>query len=173
MNSAPSNTRWYRILYVQVLIAVALGIVIGRFWPDSGKELKPLGDGFIKLVKMLIAPIIFCTVVHGIASMSDLKKLGRVGGKTLLYFEVVSTLALVIGLIVVNVLKPGAGFHIDPHTLDSKIAATYASQAHSLSTTDFLLNIIPASFFDAFAKGELLQVLLVAILTGFALNSPR
>ena len=171
MNAAPASTRWYRILYVQVLIAVALGIVIGRFWPESGKALKPLGDGFIKLVKMLIAPIIFCTVVHGIASMSDLKKLGRVGGKTLLYFEAVSTLALVIGLVVVNVLKPGAGFHIDPHTLDPKIGASYAAQAHSLSTTDFLLNIIPTSFFDAFAKGELLQVLLVAILTAFALNA--
>ena len=171
MNATPTRTRWYRILYVQVLIAVALGIVIGHFWPDSGKALKPLGDGFIKLVKMLIAPIIFCTVVHGIASMSDLKKLGRVGGKTLLYFEAVSSLALVIGLIVVNVLKPGAGFHIDPRTLDPKIGASYAAQAHSLSTTDFLLNIIPTSFFDAFAKGELLQVLLIAILTAFALNA--
>jgi aerobic C4-dicarboxylate transport protein len=171
MNPPPVRRPWYRILYVQVLIAVALGIVLGHFWPETGKSLKPLGDGFIKLVKMIIAPIIFCTVVHGIASMSDMKKLGRVGGKTLLYFEIVSTLALVIGLIVVNVLQPGAGFDIDPHTLDPKIGATYAAQAHSLSTADFLLGIIPTSFFDAFAKGDLLQVLLVAILTAFALGA--
>src|SRR5947209_5644269 len=105
---------WYRILYVQVLIAVGLGILIGYFFPDFGKALKPLGDGFIKLVKMIIAPIIFCTVVHGIASMNDLKKLGRIGGKTLLYFEVVSTFALMIGLLVVNILKPGVGFNINP-----------------------------------------------------------
>ena len=169
MNAAP--VRWYRILYVQVLLGVALGIAIGHLWPATGANLKPLGDGFIKLVKMLIAPIVFCTVVHGIASMSDLKKLGRVGGKTLLYFEVVSTLALVIGLLVVNLLKPGAGFHIDPRTLDPKIGSGYAAQAHSMGTVDFLLNIIPTSFFDAFARGDLLQVLLVAILTAFALNA--
>ncbi len=178
MNPAPAPLRWYRILYVQVLIAVALGIVVGYFFPDSkdpnvwqASKLKPLGDAFIKLVKMLIAPIIFCTVVHGIASMSDLKKLGRIGGKTLLYFEAVSTVALVIGLVVVNVLKPGVGFDIDIHKLDPKIGASYASQAHALSTSDFLLNIIPTSFFDAFARGEILQVLLVGILTAFALNA--
>src|SRR5579884_685551 len=108
------SARWYRILYVQVLIAVAIGIAIGFFWPALGESLKPLGDGFIKLIKMLITPIIFCTIVHGVASMSDLKKLGRVGIKTLLYFEIVSTFALVIGLVVVNVLKPGAGFHYVP-----------------------------------------------------------
>ena len=164
-------TPWYRVLYIQVLIAVALGILLGHFAPDAAKPLKPLGDAFIKLVKMVIAPIIFCTVVHGIASMSDLKKLGRIGGKTLLYFEIVSTLALIIGLVVVNVLKPGVGFNIDPHTLDPKIGADYASQAHALSTVDFLLNIIPTSFFDAFAKGDLLQVLLVAVLTAFALGA--
>src|SRR5207249_8829285 len=110
----PERRPWYRVLYVQVLIAVAVGIVFGRLFPDLGKSFKPLGDGFIKLVKMMIAPIVFCTVVHGIASMRDLKKLGRVGVKALLYFEVVSTLALAIGLVVVNVLKPGAGFNIDP-----------------------------------------------------------
>ncbi|MGB8169838.1 MAG: dicarboxylate/amino acid:cation symporter [Chthoniobacteraceae bacterium] len=174
MTSPLPRTRWYRILYVQVLIAVALGIVIGHCWPETGKQLKPLGDGFIKLVKMIIAPIIFCTVVHGIASMSDMKKLGRVGGKTLLYFEVISTFALIIGLVVVNVLKPGVGFNIDPHTLDPKAIATSQAagqQAHALSTADFLLNIIPTSFFDAFAKGDLLQVLLVSILTAFALGA--
>ena len=171
MNDQPKPAPWYRVLYVQVLIAGALGILLGHFAPEAAKPLKPLGDAFIKLVKMVIAPIIFCTVVHGIASMSDLKKLGRIGGKTLLYFEVVSTLALIIGMVVVNILKPGAGFNIDPRTLDPKIGASYASQAHALSTVDFLLNIIPVSFFDAFAKGDLLQVLLVAVLTAFALGA--
>jgi aerobic C4-dicarboxylate transport protein len=181
--AVPTQPRppWYRILYVQVLLAVALGIVLGYFFPDaSGPDrwhasaLKPLGDGFIKLIKMIIAPIVFCTVVHGIASMSDLKKLGRVGGKTLLYFELVSTIALVIGLVVVNTLQPGAGLHIDPHQLDPKALAAagkYAQQARELSTTDFLLNIIPNTFVDAFAKGELLQVLFLAILTAFAITA--
>jgi len=171
MNDVPARKPWYRILYVQVLIAVAAGILVGWQFPDTGAKLKPLGDGFIKLIKMVIAPIIFCTVVHGIASMSDLKKLGRVGVKTLVYFEVVSTLALIIGLVVVNVLKPGAGFNIDPRTLDPNLTADYVAKARELSTTEFLLNIIPTSFFNAFATGELLQVLLVAILTAFALNA--
>lgn len=160
---------WYRLLYVQVLLAVAVGIAIGYFWPAFGKSLKPLGDGFVKLIKMIVAPIIFCTVVHGIASMRDLKKLGRVGLKALLYFEVVSTLALVIGLVVVNLLKPGAGFNIDPQTLDPSIGQTYAKGAHGLNVVDFLLNIIPSTFFGAFANGELLQVLFVASLTAAAI----
>lgn len=170
MSSPASRQPWYRILYVQVLIGVALGIAVGYFQPDWGKALQPLGDGFIKLVKMIIAPIIFCTVTHGIAAMTDLKRLGRVGGKALLYFEVVSTVALVIGLIVVNTLQPGAGFHqgtLDPKAIEK--AREYVQQAHSLSTVTFLLNIIPVSFFDAFAKGDLLQVLLVAILSAFAI----
>ena len=172
MNPPPATRKpWYRILYVQVLLAVALGIVVGHFFPDFGKSLKPLGDAFIKLVKMMIAPIIFCTVVHGIASMSDLKKLGRVGFKTLLYFEVVSTLALVIGLVVVNVLKPGAGFNMDVATLDPNLAKSYAEKAHALSTTDFLLNIIPKTFLDAFVSGDLLQVLFIAILAAFAVSA--
>ena len=162
---------WYRILYVQVLLVVALGIVVGHFFPDFGKSLKPLGDGFIKLVKMMIAPIIFCTVVHGIASMGDLKKLGRLGFKTLLYFEVVSTLALVIGLVVVNLLKPGAGFNMDVTTLDPNIAKSYAEKAHALGITDFLLNIIPKTFLDAFVSGDLLQVLFIAILAAFAISA--
>ena len=128
-NPAPHKA-WYRILYLQVLVAVFLGILIGYFFPEVGKSLKPLGDGFIKLVKMIIAPIIFCTVVHGIASMSDFRKLGRIGGKTLLYFELVSTVALVIGLIVVNLLKPGVGFNIDPAALDPNIGRSYAQEAH-------------------------------------------
>ena len=170
MRSSTAHQTWYRILYVQVLIAIFAGIVIGHFFPDCGKSLKPLGDGFIKLITMLIAPIIFCTVVHGIASMSDLKKLGRLGGKTILYFEVVSTLALIIGLVVVNILKPGAGFNIDPTMLDPKISQTYAVKAHALSAVDFILNIIPNTLFDAFVSGYALQVLLVAILVAFAIS---
>ena len=163
---------WYRILYVQVLMAVALGIVVGYFWPNAGKALKPLGDGFIKLVRMIIAPIIFCTVVHGIASMTDIKRLGRIGGKTLLYFELVSTVALVIGLVVVNYLQPGAGFNYrNVDTTSIAASQAFVRQAQSLSTVDFLLNIIPNTFFDAFARGDLLQVLLVAIFTAFALKA--
>ncbi len=164
-----SRKPWYRVLYLQVLFGVVCGILIGHFWPDTGKSLKPLGDAFIKLVKMMISPIIFCTVVHGIASMKELKHLGRVGGKTLLYFEVVSTLALVIGLLVVNVLQPGAGFNIDPKTLDSSLVQSYTQRAHILSTTSFLLNIIPNTFLDAFVSGDLLQVLLVAVLVAFSI----
>jgi aerobic C4-dicarboxylate transport protein len=173
MINPPTRKPWYRILYIQVLLAVFIGIVVGYFNPDLGKNLKPLGDGFVNLVKMVIAPIIFCTVVHGIASMSDLKRLGRIGIKALLYFEIVSTLALLIGLLVVNTLHPGAGFNIDPKSLDpAKIKQTqgFAEQAHSLDPTKFLLNIIPGSFFNAFATGDVLQVLLVAILSGFAVS---
>src|SRR5260370_34097640 len=165
---------WYRILYVQVLIAVFLGIVVGCVNPGLGKSLKPVGDGFVSLVKMIIARIIFCTVVHGIASMSDLKKLGRVGIKSLLYFEIVSTLALAIGLIVVNTLQPGAGFDlktIDPTKV--KQSQGYAEQAHSLDPMKFLLNIIPSSFFNAFASGDILQVLLISILSDFAISFMR
>ena len=168
----PANPKsWYRILYVQVLIAVIIGILLGYFLPSVGKSLKPLGDGFIKLVKMIIAPIIFCTVVHGIASMGDIKKLGRIGVKTLVYFEVVSTIALVLGLVVVNLWKPGVGLHINAATLDPKIAASYAAQGHSQSVVDFLLNIIPKSFFDAFASGDILQILFVSILSAFAIGA--
>ena len=167
----PARLAWYRVLYVQVLIAVALGIVVGWVAPEFARSLKPLGDAFIKLVKMLIAPIIFCTVVHGVASMKDLKHLGRVGGKTLLYFEIVSTLALVIGLIVVNLWRPGDGFNIDPKTLDPKLSAGYVQTAQHLSTTEFLLNIIPNTFIGAFVSGDLLQVLLVAVLAAFAISA--
>jgi aerobic C4-dicarboxylate transport protein len=178
MTASESRTPWYRILYVQVLIAVALGILVGTLNPELGKALKPLGDGFVKLVKMMIAPIIFCTVVHGIASMGDLKRLGRVGAKTLLYFEVVSTLALVIGLAVVNLLKPGVGFTPEGETFHAaaKAAVTsagFVEKAHSLSTSDFFLKIIPDTFFSAFTSGDLLQVLLVAILFAFALGAMK
>ena len=153
-----------------MLIAVGLGIVIGGLFPDLGASLKPLGDGFIKLVRMMIAPIIFCTVVHGVASMSDMRKLGRVGVKTLVYFEIVSTLALAIGLMVVNVFKPGAGFNIDPKTLDPQIGQAYSQKAHSMDLVSFFLNIIPNTLFDAFVSGDLLQVLLVSGLTAFAIT---
>ena len=150
---APSRRPWYRILYVQVIIAVLIGVTVGFFWPDAGKSLKPLGDGFVKLVKMMIGPIIFCTVVHGIASVGDIKKLGRVGVKALFYFEVVSTLALIIGLVVVNVLKPGVGisFHADAAAVSA--SAGLSEKAHALSTTDFILNIIPNTFLGAFVTG--------------------
>jgi aerobic C4-dicarboxylate transport protein len=165
-----SKTAWYRILYVQVLLAVAAGILVGAFFPEFGKSLKPLGDAFIKLVKMMIAPIIFCSVVHGIASMGDLKRLGRTGFKTLVYFEVVSTLALIIGLVVVNLLRPGDGFNLDVQTLDAKVSQSYLTKAHSTDKVDFLLTIIPASFFGAFTSGDLLQVLFIAILTALAIT---
>jgi len=150
-------------------MAVAAGIVVGAFFPEFGKSLKPLGDGFIKLIKMMIAPIIFCTVVHGIASMGDLKRLGRTGLKTLVYFEVVSTLALIIGLVVVNLLRPGDGLNLDVRTLDAKVSQAYLTNAHSTDKADFLLNIIPSSFLGAFTSGDLLQVLFIAILTALAI----
>jgi aerobic C4-dicarboxylate transport protein len=161
---------FYKILYVQVVFAIILGVLLGVFYPAIGTSMKPLGDGFIKLIKMIIAPVIFCTVVAGIAGMQDMKKVGRVGGKALLYFEVVSTFALVIGLIVANVVKPGAGFNVDVAHLDAKSIAQYTEKAQHQSTVDFLLNIIPNTFVDAFAKGDILQVLLIAILFGSALS---
>lgn len=161
---------FYKILYVQVLFAIVLGVLLGVFYPEVGTAMKPLGDGFIKLIKMIIAPVIFCTVVAGIAGMQDMKKIGRVGGKALLYFEVVSTFALAIGLVVANVAKPGAGFNVDPATLDSSAIAQYTTNAHAQTTTEFIMHIIPTTFVDAFATGNILQVLLVAILFGFALS---
>ncbi len=154
-----------------MIIGVLLGIAVGATFPDAGKALKPLGDGFIKLIKMVIAPVIFCTLVHGIASMSDLKKLGRIGGKTLLYFEVVSTLALILGLVVVNVWKPGVGFNANPAALDASLSKSYVQQAHALGAKEFFLNIIPGSYFGAFASGDLLQVLLISVLTAFAISA--
>ena len=161
--------RFLKILYVQVLIAIALGVAVGAIWPETGTALKPLGDAFIRLIKMLIAPVIFCTVAVGIAHMSDLKSFGRVGGKALIYFEAVSTIALLLGVAVAMVVRPGDGFNIDPRTLDPSVAAGYAKSAQAQSLTDHLLHIIPDTFISAFATGDLLQVLLIAILTGFAL----
>lgn len=161
---------FYKVLYVQVLIAIVLGVLLGVFYPELGTAMKPLGDGFIKLIKMIIAPVIFCTVVAGIAGMQDMKKIGRVGGKALIYFEVVSTFALAIGLVVANLAKPGAGFNVDPAHLDSSSIAQYTTNAHAQTTTEFIMHIIPTTFVDAFATGNILQVLLVAILFGFALS---
>jgi aerobic C4-dicarboxylate transport protein len=161
--------RVFRQLWVQVLIGTALGALVGWLWPHFGASLKPLGDAFIKLVKMAIAPVIFCTVAAGIAHMRDLRAFGRLGVRTLVYFEVVSTFALVIGLVVGTVLHPGAGFNINVATLDPSIGAGYAAKAaHGESLVDHLMNLIPDTFMGAFVGGDLLQVLLIAILTGFA-----
>jgi aerobic C4-dicarboxylate transport protein len=160
---------FYTRLYFQVVTGIVLGVLLGHFWPETGAEMRPLGDGFIKLIKMMIAPIIFCTVVVGLAKMGDMKEVGRVGLKALVYFEVVSTLALIVGLIVVNVLKPGAGINADPATLNATSVSAYASTAQNLTTTQFLLNIIPTTIVDAFAKGEILQVLLFSVFFGLAL----
>ncbi len=160
----------YKSLYVQVLAAVTIGVLLGHFQPELGAQMKPLGDGFIKLIKMIIAPIIFCTVVVGIAGMEDMKKVGKTGGLALLYFEIMSTLALVIGLVVVNLLQPGSGMHVDPASLDTKGIAAYTAPGKMQGTVDFLLHVIPTSVVDAFAKGEILQVLLFSVLFGFALH---
>jgi aerobic C4-dicarboxylate transport protein len=165
----PQRTPIYKSLSAQVLFGIAIAIALGYFSPAKAIAMKPLGDAFIRLITMIIALVIFCTVVSGIAGMQDLKKVGRVGGKALLYFEVVSTLALVIGLIIGNLVRPGSGFNINPATLDPKAVAEYAGQAKAQSVTDFLMHIIPNTVIDAFAKGDILQVLLLAILFGFAL----
>jgi len=166
----PLKKPFYRILYVQVIAAIVAGIVLGHFASKLAIDMKPLGDAFISLVKMVIGPIIFCTVVTGIAGMEDMKKVGRVGGKALLYFEVVSTFALVLGLIATHVLKPGAGFNVDIATLDGKAVASYAEKAaHGSSAVDFFLHIIPKTFTDSFAHGDILQILLIALLFGTVL----
>ena len=165
-----AHVPWYRVLYIQVLIAIVLGVLLGWYAPEWGKSLKWLGDAFIALIKMLIAPIIFCTIVHGIASIGDLKKVGRVGLKALIYFEVVSSLALLVGIIVGEIVQPGAGFGADVSKLDAKAVEGYANKAAADSTIAHIMAIIPKSFFDAFATGDLLQVLLIAVLTGVVLT---
>src|SRR4051812_13442104 len=161
---------FWRSLYFWVLIGIALGILVGWLWPDAGKSLKPLGDGFVKLVKMIITPVIFLTVVTGIAGMADLKAFGRVGLKAMIYFLAVSTLSLAIGLAVANFVQPGAGLNVDPRTLDAHAVSSFAAQAHDQTIAKFLLNIIPNTLVSAFTEGEILQVLLVAILFGIALS---
>jgi aerobic C4-dicarboxylate transport protein len=160
---------FYRVLWVQVLLAMVAAVVLGYLRPERAVAMKPLGDAFIRLITMIITLIIFCTVVTGIAGMGNLKKVGRVGGMALLYFEVVSTLALLIGLLVGNVVHPGSEFNVNVSTLDAKAVADYAGQAKAQTVTDFLMHIIPTTVFDAFAKGDILQVVLIAILFGFAL----
>ena len=167
---ATSHKPLYQSLYLQVIVAIVVGILLGYFYPETGTAMKPLGDGFIRLIKMVIAPIIFCTVVVGIAGMEDMKKVGKTGGFALLYFEIVSSVALLVGLVIVNVVKPGAGMNIDPASLDTKGIAAFTKPGQMQSTTDFLMNVIPGTVVDAFAKGEILQVLLFAVLFGFALH---
>jgi aerobic C4-dicarboxylate transport protein len=163
--------KWYQHLYVQVLAAITAGILLGHFYPQLGEQMKPLGDAFIKCIKMIIAPIIFFTVVHGIASMRDMKKVGRVGLKALIYFEVLTTAALIIGLIVINLWKPGAGMNVDLSTVDTKSIAAFTAKAKDQGTVQFLMDIIPSTVVGAFANGEILQVLFFAILFAFGLQA--
>lgn len=169
-SAAHKPKRLYKSLYFQVICAIGIGVLLGYFFPDIGAQMKPFGDAFIKLIKMIIAPIIFLTVVHGIASMKDMKKVGRVGVKALVYFEVVTTLALIVGLVVVNLWQPGAGMNVDPNSLDTKAISAYTAKAGSQNTVDFFLHMIPSTVVGAFAEGEILQVLLFSVLFAFALQ---
>jgi len=162
--------KYLKSLYLQVIIAILTGILIGTFYPTFAISLKPLGDGFIKLIKMMIGPVIFCTIVNGIAGMENTKKVGRVGIKTIIYFEIVSTFALMIGLIVINILKPGVGMNIDPSSLDMKAVEGYMTQSKSVGVQDFIMNIIPDNIINALSNGNILQVLFFSILLGFALS---
>ena len=174
ISSAVAQTRdpkpFYTHLYFQVIVAIIAGMLVGHFYPEVGAALKPLGDAFIKLVKMIIAPVIFLTVATGIAGMSDLKKVGRVAGKAMIYFLTFSTLALAVGMVVANLVQPGAGMHIDPASLDADAVATYATKAHESTITGFLMNIIPQTIVGAFAEGDILQVLFFSVLFGIALG---
>ena len=170
MDKNSSHKPLYKSLYFQVITAIIIGVLLGNFYPETGAAMKPLGDGFIKLIKMIIAPVIFCTVVVGIAGMEDMKKVGKTGGLALLYFEIVSSIALAVGLIIINFVEPGTGMNVDVATIDTKSVAAYTGPGKMVGTVDFLLNIIPSSVVDAFAKGEILQVLLFAVMFGFALH---
>ena len=172
MSRLPSTSRrpWYRTLYFQVLLAILCGTLIGHFFPHAGIALKPLGDAFVALIRMMIAPVIFCVVVQGIASVGDLKKVGRVGIKALVYFEVVSTLALITGILVAALFHPGRGLNIDPAVLDPKSIANFVGRAKDVGVVPFLVNIVPKTFVDAFAGGDVLQVLLVSVLSGLAVS---
>jgi len=170
MNATATRKPWYQSLYLQVITAIVIGVLLGHFYPQTGEAMKPLGDGFIKLIKMIIAPIIFCTVVVGIAGMEDMKKVGKTGGLALLYFEIVSSIALVVGLVIVNIVQPGVGMNVDTKALDTKGISAYTGPGKMQGTVDFLLNVIPSTIVDAFAKGEILQVLLFAVMFGFALH---
>lgn len=168
--TANKKTPIYKVLYFQVICAILIGVLLGHFAPHIGEMMKPFGDGFIKLIKMIIAPVIFCTVVTGIAGMEDMKKVGKTGGLALLYFEIVSTIALIVGLFIVNVVQPGVGMHVDPASLDSKSVEAYTKPGQMQGTVDFLLHIIPSTVVGAFAEGEILQVLFFSLLFGFALH---
>src|SRR6187549_3121596 len=170
MDKDPTPRPLYKSLYAQVIAAIIIGVILGHFWPHAGEAMKPLGDGFIKLIKMIIAPIIFCTVVVGIAGMEDMKKVGKTGGLALLYFEIVSSIALIVGLVIINLVQPGAGMNVDPASLDTKQVAAYTGPGKMQGTVEFLLAIIPNTVIDAFAKGEILQVLLFSVMFGFALH---
>ena len=170
MTTAKRKTPIYKVLYFQVICAIVIGILLGTFMPEVGAKMKPLGDGFIRLIKMIIAPVIFCTVVTGIAGMENMKTVGKTGGLALLYFEVVSTIALIIGLAIVNTVEPGSGMHVDPSTLDATAVAAYTGPGKMQSTTEFIMNIIPNTVVGAFAEGEILQVLFFSVLFGFALH---
>lgn len=170
MDHQPVSKPFYKSLYFQVITAIVIGVLLGHFYPQTGAAMKPLGDGFIKLIKMIIAPIIFCTVVVGIAGMEDMKKVGKTGGLALLYFEIVSTIALIVGLVIINIVRPGAGMNVDVSQLDAKSIAAYTAPGQMQGTVDFLLHVIPSTVVDAFAKGEILQVLLFAVMFGFALH---
>ncbi len=169
-NDITTKKPLYKSLYIQVLTAIVIGVFLGQFYPGTAQAMKPLGDGFINLVKMIITPVIFCTVVLGIAGMEDMKKVGKTGGLALLYFEIMSTVALIIGLIMINVFKPGATLHIDVSTIDTKAISAFTGPGKMDSATDFLFHIIPTSFVDAFAQNNILQVLLISILFGFSLH---
>ena len=170
MDKDPTPRPLYKSLYAQVITAIIIGVILGHFWPQVGESMKPLGDGFIKLIKMIIAPIIFCTVVVGIAGMEDMKKVGKTGGLALLYFEIVSSIALIVGLVIINLVQPGAGMNVDAASLDTKQVSAYTGPGKMQGTVDFLLAIIPNTVIDAFAKGEILQVLLFSVMFGFALH---
>ena len=170
MDKDPIPKPLYKSLYFQVITAILIGVLLGHFYPETGVAMKPFGDGFIKLIKMIIAPIIFCTVVVGIAGMEDMKKVGKTGGLALLYFEVVSSVALLVGLMIINLVQPGAGMNVDAKALDTKSMTAYTGPGKMASTTDFLMNVIPSTVVDAFAKGEILQVLLLSVMFGFALH---
>src|SRR5690349_1126580 len=169
--ASAAHPPWWKHLYVQVLIAISIGILLGHFYPSYAVEMRPFGDAFIKLIKMLIAPIIFCTVVHGIASMSDMKKVGRVGLKALIYFELMTTVALVIGLVIVNVMQPGATMHVNAASLDARAVQGYTQGAAQQTVSGYLMHIIPDTVIGAFAEGEILQVLLFAVLFAFGLHA--
>lgn len=169
-STTAKRTPLYKVLYFQVLCAIVIGVCLGAFYPSIATEMKPFGDAFIKLISMMIAPVIFCTVVTGIAGMEDMKTVGKTGGLALLYFEVVSTIALVIGLVIVNVVQPGAGMHVDIKTLDPAAVAAYAEPGKLGTTTEFLMNVIPKTIVGAFAEGNILQVLFFSVIFGFALH---